>query len=171
MRFDKTSQAFVFNFYIWGKFTVMKNLFNSEAANEILVRLEKLQATTERQWGKMNVDQMLAHCTAALEVAADKVQLEQAFIGKILGPFVKKSWLSEKPFQKHSPTDPHFIIKTSKGFDKEKEILTSLVKEFQAGGPEKCTNRKHSFFGTFTKDEWATLMYKHLDHHLRQFNA
>src|ERR1700741_5489189 len=112
----------------------MKNLFNSEATNEIIVRLEKLQPSAERQLGKMSVDQMLAHCTAALEVAADKVHLEQAFIGKILGPFVRKSWLSEKPFQKHSPTDPNFIIKNSKVFDKEKENLISLVKEFQAGG-------------------------------------
>jgi hypothetical protein len=29
----------------------------------------------------------------------------------------------------------------------------------------------HSFFGRLTPEEWATLMYKHLDHHLRQFGA
>lgn len=163
--------AFVFNFYICENFNTMKNLFNSDATNEILNRLENLQANAERQWGKMNTDQMLAHCSAALAVAADKVHLEQAFIGKLLGPLMKKSWLSEKPFQKDSPTDPTFKIVNTKGFENEKQALIALVKEFNEGGPEKCTNRKHSFFGKFTKEEWAILMYKHLDHHLRQFNA
>ena len=29
----------------------------------------------------------------------------------------------------------------------------------------------HSFFGRLTPEEWAVLMYKHVDHHLRQFGA
>jgi Protein of unknown function (DUF1569) len=37
--------------------------------------------------------------------------------------------------------------------------------------PPGCTTHPHSFFGRMTADEWAILMYKHLDHHLRQFGA
>mgnify|MGYP001794749648 CR=1 FL=1 len=29
----------------------------------------------------------------------------------------------------------------------------------------------HAFFGRMPGQEWAILMYKHLDHHLRQFGA
>ena len=29
----------------------------------------------------------------------------------------------------------------------------------------------HPFFGAMTSEEWSVLMYKHLDHHLRQFGA
>jgi hypothetical protein len=46
----------------------MYNLFESTTATEIISRIEKLQPTSEAQWGKMNVAQMLAHCSGPLEV-------------------------------------------------------------------------------------------------------
>jgi len=33
------------------------------------------------------------------------------------------------------------------------------------GRAEGCTTNPHSFFGRLTPEEWAELMYKHLDHH------
>jgi Protein of unknown function (DUF1569) len=42
---------------------------------------------------------------------------------------------------------------------------------FAKGGAEGCTKHPHNFFGKLTPLEWATGMYKHLDHHLRQFGA
>ena len=32
-----------------------------------------------------------------------------------------------------------------------------------------AARQTHSFFGRLSGDEWGRLMYKHLDHHLRQF--
>ena len=46
-----------------------------------------------------------------------------------------------------------------------------LIDRFAAAGPKGCTTHPHSFFGPLTPDEWAILMYKHLDHHLRQFGV
>jgi transposase InsO family protein len=46
-----------------------------------------------------------------------------------------------------------------------------VVDRFAAGGPTVCTNNPHSFFGTMTPEQWSILMYKHLDHHLRQFGV
>jgi Protein of unknown function (DUF1569) len=40
-----------------------------------------------------------------------------------------------------------------------------------AAGPEACTKHPHSFFGPLTPVEWAALTYRHLDHHLRQFQV
>jgi hypothetical protein len=42
----------------------MKNLFERETVDEIS-RIDKLQPTSKRHWGKMNVAQMLAHCSAS----------------------------------------------------------------------------------------------------------
>ena len=39
----------------------MKNLYNEADKNEILNRLENLKVDAVRQWGKMNIVQMLAH--------------------------------------------------------------------------------------------------------------
>ena len=40
-----------------------KNLFQGNAEKEILNRLEKLEPNAERLWGKMEITQMLAHCS------------------------------------------------------------------------------------------------------------
>src|ERR1700686_5285888 len=47
----------------------MKNLFQREAIDEVIARIDNLQPATQRQWGKMDVAQMMAHCSAALDMA------------------------------------------------------------------------------------------------------
>nr|ASV46725.1 hypothetical protein [uncultured bacterium] len=53
----------------------------------------------------------------------------------------------------------------------ERRRLCALIDRFAAAGPAGCTTYPHSFFRPLTPQEWAVLMYKHLDHHLRQFGA
>ena len=38
-------------------------------------------------------------------------------------------------------------------------------------GPDEAGRHTHSFLGKITGDDWGVVMYKHLDHHLRQFGA
>jgi hypothetical protein len=57
----------------------------------------------------------------------------------------------------------------AKDFAAEQQRLIDWIDRFSAGGPERCTTHPHCFFGQMTPLEWATLGYKHLDHHLRQF--
>ncbi len=149
----------------------MKNLFNQEAEQEILNRFNTLTPDSRRQWGKMYVDQMLAHCSVTLEVATGQKSPPRLFIGKLLAPFFKSSVLSDKPFSKNGPTDKSFIVTDRRDFDAEKTKLTGLIKQFSEGGAEKCTTHPHSFLGKLTADEWGLIMYKHLDHHLKQFSA
>ena len=149
----------------------MHSLFDPDDRQSVLGRLERLQPAAARQWGKMGAAQMLAHCSAAMEVATGETPRKQAFIGRIFAPFVRSSLLGEKPFSRNSPTDPAFIVKDEKDFGKEKERLTRLVNTFCESGPEKASTRIHSFLGKLRGEEWGVMMYKHLDHHLRQFGA
>jgi hypothetical protein len=63
------------------------------------------------------------------------------------------------------------VIEDERELVKEKERLTATIDRFAAGGPRVCTAHPHAFFGKLTPQEWAILMYKHLDHHLRQFGV
>ena len=149
----------------------MKNLFDKNDTTEILNRLEKFTPANERQWGKMDHAQMLAHCVLAMEVASGQRHFKRTFIGKILGPLLKKGFLGAKPLSKGSPTAKELVLTGKYDFEKEKIKLISRVKQFHEGGPAKAAKLPHSFFGHFTADEWASSQYKHLDHHLKQFNA
>jgi hypothetical protein len=149
----------------------MQNLFQPETADQVISRIEKLQPTTQHLWGQMDVAQMMAHCSATLDVASGRTVLPRMFIGRILGPFVRPMFTNDKPLSKNSPTDKNFVIADKRDFAREQEQLKDRVRQFHEGGEAKCTSHPHSFFGRLTPQEWATGMYKHLDHHLRQFGV
>jgi hypothetical protein len=150
----------------------MKNFFEPSDRREILDRLDGLRPDAARLWGKMDAAQMCAHCAIALEVAAGDVPKTQAFIGKVLAPFVKKKILhGTEPLSRNSPTDPTFVVSDARDFARERTRLVAIAKRFGEEGASASDGRIHSFFGSLKGDEWGVLMYKHLDHHLRQFGA
>jgi uncharacterized protein DUF1569 len=149
----------------------MKNLFEKETVEEILDRVTKLRPESQRQWGKMDVAQMLAHCANTMDMASGRLNPPRIFIGRILGPMVRPIFSNEKPFSKNSPTDKTLRIADQREFAHEQERLNAGVREFHLGGEAKCTRHPHPFFGAITPQDWARGMYKHLDHHLRQFEV
>jgi hypothetical protein len=149
----------------------MNNLYNKIDTASILSRLEKLQPTAERLWGKMDIGQMLAHLIASLETPLGLNFPPRMFIGKLIGGFMKKSFFNEKPMSKNSPTDKNYIFTDTRVFENEKSKAIQLLNTFHESGPSKCSKHPHSFFGELTPDEWAILQWKHFDHHLRQFGA
>jgi Protein of unknown function (DUF1569) len=149
----------------------MKNLFEKETVAEILDRVTKLRPESQRQWGKMDVAQTLAHCANTMDMASGRLNPPRIFLGRILGPMVRPIFTNEKPFSKNNPTDKKLRIADQRDFTREQERLTHSVREFHEGGEAKCTRHPHPFFGEITPQDWARGMYKHLDHHLRQFGV
>jgi uncharacterized protein DUF1569 len=149
----------------------MNNLFNQSDVSEILERIGKLTPESQRQWGKMNAAQMLAHCNKSMETAMGKDFMKRVFIGRIIGTLMRSMVLGKKPFGKNSPTDKSYIFNGDCKFEEEKSKTIASVKKFIEGGPSQCTTHPHPFFGKFTPEEWAVFQWKHLDHHLRQFGV
>jgi len=150
----------------------MKNLFETATADEIKQRIGQLAPNSARQWGKMNVAQAMAHCAATMEWAVGERVEPRMFIGRIVGPLVKSKVLQdEAPMRRNAPTVKSLVVGDERDLAKERQRLCALIDRFSAGGPGGCTKHPHSFFGPLTPDEWARLMYKHLDHHLRQFGV
>ena len=149
----------------------MKSMFEKDVPDEILRRINSLNAGTQHVWGKMGVAQMLAHVCTTLEVASGKRTARRLLIGRILGPLFRKRYLDDSEFTKSSPTHPTFVVTDERDFVKEKERLVRLVREFADAGEAGVTKEPHSFFGMLSPAEWGIGTYKHLDHHLRQFGA
>jgi len=149
----------------------MKNFFERATVNEIRERMAHLRPDSERQWGKMNVAQMLAHCSAWMETAVGLKSPPRSMIGRIFGRIAKSSVMNEKPIPHNVPSEKSLIVTNERDFLVERQRLLELTDRFAAGGLERCTKHPHSFFGKLTPMEWATFAYKHMDHHLRQFGA
>ena len=151
----------------------MKNLFEAACVEEVKQRLSRVEPDSPRQWGKMNPAQMLAHCSLGLEMAAGEIRPPRALIGRILGPVIKPmAFRDEEPMRRNSPTSKELlVVGDDRNFEAERKRLSEPDRSVRRGGRCGCTTHPHAFFGSLTPDEWAVLMYKHLDHHLRQFGA
>ncbi len=149
-----------------------KNLLQPEVKEEILSRINKLTSETPRQWGKMNLNQMLRHNTdAILQVYGDvKFAPRGNWFSKKLMRYIILKMDMPTPKEK-AQTFPEIDMVARNinppDFETEKKKLYDLVKTF----PSKQVQPESSMLGKMTTEEWARLIYTHLDHHLKQFGA
>lgn len=147
----------------------IKNLFDPAVKQEITDRINILTATTQHQWGKMDVAQMLAHVQIPMGVALGTNSVKGNWLMKLILPLFKKNLYDEKPWKQGLPTDQSFIMTgQSRDFDKEKNQLLDKINGFSESN---MINEKHPVFGKLTKDQWSKATWKHIDHHLKQFGA
>jgi hypothetical protein len=150
----------------------MKNLFEAARAAEVKQRIANLRPDSERQWGKMNPAQALEHCSRGMEMALGDKTPPRVLVGRIMGWMVKPMALgNDEPMRRNSPTAKELVVQDERDLGTGRTRLCGLIDRFAAGGPTGCTTHPHAFFGQLTPEEWAILMYKHLDHHLRQFGV
>jgi hypothetical protein len=149
-----------------------KNIFLLSDVNEVITRIQRLNADSQPLWGKMAVGQMLAHCNVTYEMVYENIHPKPNFILKlILKMLVKKTVVNEVPYKHNSNTAPQFIIKDSKEFEKERLRLVNYIYKTQELGESYFDGKESLSFGELTKSEWNNMFYKHLDHHLRQFGV
>jgi Protein of unknown function (DUF1569) len=147
----------------------VKNLFDSEVKREIIARINKLTPQSQRQWGKMDAAQMLAHVQVPMGVALGTNTVKGNWLMKLILPLFKKSLYDEKPWKQNIPTDKTFVMTGQlKDFEKEKNSLLDMVNRFT---DTNMHNEKHPVFGKLTKEQWSKATWKHLDHHLKQFGV
>jgi hypothetical protein len=146
----------------------MKTIFDKSTREELISRINSLNEKSAAQWGKMNVSQMLRHCSQWDEMALGKKQYKQSFLGKLFGKTALKDMLKDEPMKRNLPTVPSFKIKESYDVVEEKRKWIQLLNEY-----EHFSNAGfiHPFFGPLTKEHTGYIVYKHSDHHLRQFGA
>ena len=151
-----------------------KNIFNSSDYAEIKGRIASLSETNLRQWGSMNLRQMLAHCIVALKNALgqSKLPLTGNRIMAIGAKWVGVYMMNE--FPKGLPTSP--MMNATKGqlklmaFKPEQDELLQLLQQvYQLDA--NASFGLHPLFRKMTRKQWGRIIYMHLDHHLRQFSG
>jgi hypothetical protein len=148
----------------------MKTVFDKTTRDELISRINTLDEHNTAQWGKMNIYQMLKHCTLWDEWMQSGKTNKQAFIGKLFGKMALKSVLKDdSPLRHSTPTLPEFIVKESSGdIVAEKKKWVAMIGQY-AG--YSAPTFMHTFFGKMTREQVGLMAYKHADHHLRQFNC
>ena len=150
----------------------LPNIFSRNVSDDVIRRINTLSPQTQANWGKMTVDQMLAHVNVSYEMAfEDKHPKPNFFMRLILKSFVKKIVTNETPYKRNSQTAPAFLIRDVRNFELEKSRLIGFINKTQKLGEAHFDGKESLSFGALTKTEWNNMFYKHLDHHLTQFGA
>jgi hypothetical protein len=149
----------------------MQSLFNSDTYFNTIRRLNKLTPDSKPLWGKMDAAQMFAHCKEVFKIPLSDVKPPRVLMGTLVGWMFKSKLYNDSPWKKNLPTSPEFKIIDPKDFYIEKLRLTELAAKFYSLGPNWIGKFPHPFFGTLTPEQWGKSMFKHLDHHLRQFGV
>jgi hypothetical protein len=151
----------------------MKNILTAEGKNEIISRLDRLTESSQRKWGTMRVNEMLAHMNDAIKIslgmkpAVDKSTAFSRNVTFNVGVYILPFW------PKGEATAPELDqrVKGTKARDfyTEMEFTKKMLDIFEER--EETKFHPHPMFGPLTKKQWADLLYKHFRHHLRQFGV
>ncbi len=147
-----------------------ENIFDDNTYQTILKRIQSLAEHDQAKWGSMSVSQMLEHCSIQLKVALEKIPLYQyegsfilrTSIGRWLGLYAAR-W----PKGIATPNAMN-VVKNNlsiENYTASKSQLITLLLDTQ----NKNHFGPHPFFGELNKKDWGRLIWKHLDHHLKQF--
>lgn len=147
----------------------MNSIYDKTSNEEMITRINSLTPESKPLWGKMTVDQMLRHCTSAANVAFGTQDLKVNFLMRFLGKSMKTKIFNSE-FKKNSPTAPEFIFKGNYDFESSKNELIKNFSRF-AEGHQAIKIDVHPFWGKMTYEDWDKLMWKHVDHHLKQFGV
>ncbi|SFH95661.1 DUF1569 domain-containing protein [Halpernia frigidisoli] len=151
----------------------MQNIFDLKEAQNYIDRIQKLSAETQRKWGSMTVDKMLAHCNVSYVMVYEPQKHKKVSgIAKfILKNFVKSKIINDVPYKQNLPTSLAFKIADSRDFDAEKLRLIGFIQKTQQLGAEAFDGKESSSFGKLKSSEWNNMFAKHLNHHLEQFGV
>jgi len=148
----------------------MKTVFDNATSEALIDRINKVDANSKPEWGKMNAYQMVKHCRLWEDMIIGTLPTKRVFIGRIFGKMgLKAVTKNDKPLAHSTPTASELFIKETNGdFAGEKAKWIAHLRQHKNFSNE---NFVHPFFGPMTKEQIGIMDYKHIDHHLRQFGA
>jgi hypothetical protein len=148
----------------------MKTLWQDETRREVVERIGQLTPERKPEWGRMSSHQMVGHLIRSVQMATGELHVKSK--STPLGwPGVRQLVVYYLPFPKNVPTAPELLVATTpNAFSADLSDLRETINRMVARGQD-ARWPEHPAFGPLTGDAWGVLVYRHMDHHLRQFGV
>ena len=147
----------------------MKTLWDATARAELATRLARLDAQSTPRWGKLNCAQMLAHVADGVRMTLGDLKCQPKGGPLRFWP-LKQLIIYWLPFPKGAPTAPELLARPAVSIEQERAALLNLLEQLTARAGQTAWP-EHPAFGPLSAQDWGALVYKHVDHHLRQFGV
>ena len=147
-----------------------KTVFDPPERQALLERVMRVQTGTKPRWGQFTAVKMLRHIAAGLEIALGEVQCAPKK-GPLSNRFVR--WIVIDvpiPWPKGAPTAPELLALPTAGVEEEQARFRAKLEKVAALG-EGADFHAHPAFGKMSGAQWGRLMWRHVDHHMRQFGV
>ena len=146
--------------------------FTEEKRDEFRNRVLRITAANPRQWGTMNVSQMLHHLNLACGGSLGFYDLpdESYLVSRTVFRWILVDWYPEQPVGLRLPKGFKITHDAAFDFDFEKEQLLKIL-DAAWHAMTAADWQPHPMFGSMTVKEWGKLLQIHIDYHLRQFAA
>jgi hypothetical protein len=148
----------------------MRTMWEASRQQEIRDRVARLRPDARRAWGKLSAPQMVCHLAESLKMALGDLPVMKKNV-PIRYPPLKQFIIYVAPFPKGVPTAPELLARPPAAWQADVDELQALVDRFVARGRETSPWPEHPAFGRMSHRAWGVLVYRHMDHHLRQFGA
>jgi hypothetical protein len=148
----------------------MKTMWDASCQRDIRDRIARLSPAHKGEWGKMSAPQMVCHLAESLKMALGDLPVARKHV-PIRYPPLKQLIVYIAPFPKNVPTAPELVARPPRAWNADVADLQSLVDRFVARQSETAPWAEHPAFGRLSRRAWGVLVYRHMDHHLRQFGA
>jgi hypothetical protein len=148
----------------------MKTMWDGPCQREIRDRVARLSPESKGEWGKMSAPQVVCHLADSLKMALGDLPVTSRHM-PIRYPPLKQFIVYVAPFPKSAPTAPELLVRSPRAWSADVADLQALVDRFVARGSESTPWVDHPAFGRLSRRAWGVLVYRHMDHHLRQFGA
>lgn len=149
-----------------------KNLLHEEVKSELISRINSLTPASQKQWGKMNVNQMLRHTHDGLLIAYGTIKSApngNAFSKFFMRFFILKTDMATPKAKAETFKEINMVENNiyPENFEEEKVKLMDMIKNF----PQKETYHTSALLGKMSTHDWGRLNYTHIHHHLNQFGV
>lgn len=144
-----------------------KSIFQAARRSELQQRLSRLAPDSAPKWGRMNAPKMVVHLSDALRMALGELQAAPIRT-PLRFPVVKQLVIYALPWPPGAPTAPELIARAPAAWTGEVVTLSKLLERFANLAPSGKWPA-HPAFGRLSGRTWGVLVYRHCDHHFRQF--
>lgn len=145
----------------------MHTLWREEDRRSVLERMDRVSPPRAPLWGSMNAEQMVKHVTAQLDMALGNLEAKPKRTVYRYWP-VRALLIYLLPWPRGVRTVPELIKSSTARWDDTRVAFKRAFDQVVERGPGGSF-APHPIFGPMSAAMWGVLMYRHLDHHLRQF--
>ena len=147
-----------------------KTIFDPGARRELVDRLDRLRPDSTRRWGKMTPDQMVCHLDDSLRCATGVTPTHQ-----------RKTFMANRVFRwiiihvlpwpkGRAQTVKEMLVTKPVSFNDDRSRLIGMLEKAASLTPAGSW-AIHPAFGDLSGRDYGVLIYRHFDHHLRQFGV